>query len=175
MDRPEPETAEPDSLDAARDALRRARIAARDKGFRPGGPVRRKRQAADLGSGRGRRDGRDPGAIADQLDRLLVDRGWQVDIAAGAVIGRWSAIAGAQVSQHAQPVSFEEGVLTLRAESTAWATQLRLLESTLFASIEREVGPDVVLAIKVVGPNSPSWIRGRRVAGGGRGPRDTYG
>ncbi|WP_265442630.1 DUF721 domain-containing protein [Flexivirga meconopsidis] len=176
-DEPEPTDTEPeDALDAARDALRRARLTARDKGFRPGGPVRRRaRKAADLGTGRARDDGRDPGVLGDQLDRLLVDRGWQVDVAAGSVMGRWAEIVGADVAAHARPVTFTDGVLTVRAESTAWATQLRLLSSTLLGKMEQAVGPDVVQELRVVGPNAPSWSKGPRKAHGGRGPRDTYG
>ncbi|TWE10354.1 DUF721 domain-containing protein [Rudaeicoccus suwonensis] len=170
-----PEDAAEDQLVAARDALRRARITARDKGFRPGAPGRRKRTAADLGTGRRRDDGRDPGVLGDQLDKLLVERGWQVDVAAGSVMGRWAEIVGADVAAHATPVTFNDNVLTVRAESTAWATQLRLLSSTLMARMEEAVGPDVVQEIRVVGPNSPSWSRGVRKAPGGRGPRDTYG
>ena len=128
-----------DPLDAVREALRRARIAAREKGFRPGSPApRRRRQAADLGTGRARDDGRDPAPIGDQLDRLLVDRGWQVDVAAGSVMDRWPEIAGEAVAAHSKAVSFEGGELTVRADSTAWATQLRLLSSTLLGSAGRD-------------------------------------
>jgi predicted nucleic acid-binding Zn ribbon protein len=60
------------------------------------------------------------------------------------------------------------------AESTAWATQLRLLNRQILARIAAEVGPDVVVRLKVRGPTSPDWRHGPlRVTG--RGPRDTYG
>ena len=72
-------------------------------------------------------------------------------------------------------MSFEGGELTVRADSTAWATQLRLLSSTLLGTIERTVGSDVVRSLRIVGPNAPSWKKGPRVVRDGRGPRDTYG
>ncbi|MBB2893638.1 DUF721 domain-containing protein [Flexivirga oryzae] len=174
-----PEADRPDDdepLDAARDALQRARVAAREKGFRPGSPApRRRRKAADLGTGRARDDGRDPAPIGDQLDRLLVERGWQVDVAAGSVMDRWPEIAGEAVAEHSRTVSFEGGELTVRADSTAWATQLRLLSSTLLGKIEQAVGADVVQSLRIVGPNAPSWKKGPRTVRDGRGPRDTYG
>ncbi|GGB22713.1 hypothetical protein GCM10011492_10650 [Flexivirga endophytica] len=164
------------AMDAVRDALRRARISAREKGFRPGAPARRRpRKAGDLGTGRARPDARDPAMIGDQLDRLLVDRGWQVDVAAGSVMGRWDEIVGEAVAAHAQPVSFTDGELTVRADSTAWTTQLRLLSSTLLGNFEKAVGPDVVESLRIVGPNAPSWKKGPRTVRDGRGPRDTYG
>lgn len=165
------------AAEAAALALARARKAAKDKGLRPGSrPVkRRSRGPAPLGtpSGSGP-DARDPMLLGEQLGRLMDDRGWDVDLAAGSVMGRWAHIVGDEVAAHANPVSFEAGVLTVRAESTAWATQLRLLASVLLGRIEAEVGAGTVTELKVVGPSAPSWSRGpRRVQG--RGPRDTYG
>lgn len=167
---------QPDPIGAAREAVTRAKLAARERGYRPGGPVRRQRRAADVGAGRRTdRDGRDPGLLGDQLDRLLVDRGWQVDVAAGAVAVRWPQIVGEQVSAHCSVLSFEEGVLTVQAESTAWRTQLEYLESTLMGQIEQAIGPGVVLTLRFVGPRAPTWRHGRFLAPGSRGPRDTYG
>ena len=109
------------------------------------------------------------------LERLVGDRGWQVDVAAGSVMGRWSEIVGREVAEHCEPVSFEAGVLSVRADSTAWATQIRLLSSSLLGSIAEAVGPDVVHELRVHGPSAPSWSRGPRRTSDGRGPRDTYG
>lgn len=104
----------------------------------------------------------------------MTDRGWQVDVAVGSVIGRWPQIVGPDVAEHVTPVSFQQGVLTLRAESTAWATQMRLLSSVLLGRLEQEVGAGTVTEIRVTGPSAPSWSKGRLRAEG-RGPRDTYG
>lgn len=160
--------------DAAAAALARARAAARDKGLRPGlKPLRRSRRP---GQAAARPDdaGRDPHLLGDQLDRLLLDRGWKVDVAVGSVMGRWPQIVGPEVAQHCAPVSFEAGVLTVRADSTAWMVQLQLLESAIMARLEAESGAGTVTALKIVGPSAPSWSRGPRRSDG-RGPRDTYG
>ena len=66
-------------------------------------------------------------------------------------------------------------MLTVRADSTAWATQLRLLTSSLLARLAEEVGEGTVERARVVGPGAPTWSRGRAGAQDGRGPRDTYG
>ena len=79
------------------------------------------------------------------------------------------------MAEHCEPVSFEAGVLSVRADSTAWATQIRLLSSSLLGSIAEAVGPDVVHELRVHGPSAPSWSRGPRRTSDGRGPRDTYG
>lgn len=171
-----PEPAGPSAAavdDAAAAALARARAAARAKGLRPGlRPLRRRRPG--LPEPGGRRDGRDPALLGDQMDRMLADRGWKVDVAVGSVMGRWPEIVGAEVAQHCAPVTFEFGVLTVRADSTAWATQIRLLASSILGRLENEVGKGTVSELKVVGPSAPSWSRGPRRSTG-PGPRDTYG
>ena len=160
--------------DAAAAALMRARAAAREKGLRPGlRPMRRRTPGGPVRRS-GRDDARDPQLLGDQLDRLLVDRGWKVDVAVGSVMGRWPQIVGDEVAQHCIPVTFEAGVLTVRADSTAWLVQLQLLEATIMGRLEAETGKGTVAALKLVGPSAPSWSRGPRRAQG-RGPRDPYG
>lgn len=159
--------------DAAEAALSRARAAAREKGLRPGLKPMRRRQIGVQSSG-SKPDRRDPLLLGDQMDRLMADRGWKVDVAVGSVMGRWPDIVGQEVSQHCTPVTFEYGILTVRADSTAWATQLKLLESSIMARLEGEVGKGTVTALKIVGPSAPSWSKGPRRSTG-PGPRDTYG
>jgi predicted nucleic acid-binding Zn ribbon protein len=65
-------------------------------------------------------------------------------------------------------------VLVLRAESTSWATQVRLLMGTVRTAIDQAIGAGVVTKVTVKGPTAPSWKSGPRSVPG-RGPRDTYG
>lgn len=170
-----PAKPEDDVFAAPRAALLRAQHAAAEKGLRPGSkPLRKSARLNGPATSSRQPRNRDPELLGSNLKHLLEDRGWNVDVAAGSVMGRWASLVGASVADHAQPVTFEAGVLTVRAESTAWATQLTLLASTLLARIEQGVGPGVVTELKIVGPAAPSWVRGpRRVRG--QGPRDTYG
>ena len=90
-------------------------------------------------------------------------------------MGRWSAVVGSDVAEHCVPETFEDGVLTVRTDSTAWATQVRLLLPTLMRRLEEEVGRGTVSKVVVRGPAGPSWRKGLWVAPGSQGPRDTYG
>lgn len=119
-------------------------------------------------------DPRDPQPFAAVLAKLVRSRGWQRPAAEATVFGAWERVAGADVAAHCRPVRLERGELTLEAESTAWATQLRLLSGRLLNSIGKEIGHGVVTKLRIHGPAAPSWNWGpRRVRG--RGPRDTYG
>ena len=177
----DPDAPDEDAADAAdmaaASALARAREAARAKGLRPGSRPMRKRRTPgqpDQGSAGSAGSGRDPALLGDQMDRLLLDRGWNVDVAVGAVMGRWPEIVGANVAEHCKPVTFSDGVLTVRADSTAWTTQMRLMSSSILGRLETEVGKDAVTELRVQGPSAPSWSRGPRKSTG-PGPRDTYG
>jgi predicted nucleic acid-binding Zn ribbon protein len=163
---------------AARAAVQRARAAAAARGLRPGSRGRHRGPArsgsASGAAGADDRDDRDPQALGAGLERLMAERGWQVDVAVGGVMGRWPRIVGPEVAAHCAPVTFGDHVLVVRADSTAWATQVRLLVPTLLRRLAEELGEDVVQQVQVHGPAAPSWRRGRRSVRG-PGPRDTYG
>lgn len=119
-------------------------------------------------------DPRDPQPFGAVLAKLVKARGWQRPAAEATVFGDWPKVVGAEVASHCRPVKLENGELTIEAESTAWATQLRLLAGKLLGQIAAQVGHNVVTKLHIHGPAAPSWSRGpRRVRG--RGPRDTYG
>lgn len=108
------------------------------------------------------------------IRRLVTDRGWEQTNAAARVVGQWEQLVGPEIAGRCRPVSLLEGELVLVAESSAWATQLRLMGPVLLARLAAEVGAGVATSLVVRGPAQPDWRRGpRRVVG--RGPRDTYG
>ncbi len=120
------------------------------------------------------RTGRDPELIGTALEKLVVEQGWQHDSAVAALATRWSEIVGLDVAAHSTPGEFNGGILHIQAESTAWATQLKLLTTSILGAIAAEIGAGVVTGLRITGPQSPSWKKGAwRVPG--RGPRDTYG
>ncbi len=90
------------------------------------------------------------------------------------MFGRWAQLVGPEVAERAKPIVLKDGELTVQAESTAWATQLRLMQRQLLSRIAAGVGRDVVKSLRVLGPAAPSWRYGPRHVPG-RGPRDTYG
>jgi len=142
-----------------------ARSAGRDFPERRGGPP-----AAQRGSGGG-----DPQPLGAAIGRLLAERGWQQQVAVGSAFGRWEQIVGAELAAHARPDGFSDGELVVTADSTAWATQLRLMAATLVKRLNAELGDGTVRRVRVRGPAGPPRRPGAWRAPGGRGPRDTYG
>jgi predicted nucleic acid-binding Zn ribbon protein len=169
------------SADGTDPALSKALIRARAAARRRGTPAQRrgKTKARTVPPAPSERSGaapddRDPQLIGVLVDGIAAVHGWEVDLAVGSLAGRWAELAGPGVADHCRPDRFDNGELVLVAESTAWATQLRMLAPTIVARIAAVLGPDLVRRVVVHGPATPSWRRGPwRVAG--RGPRDTYG
>jgi predicted nucleic acid-binding Zn ribbon protein len=172
----EPDAAPPtrplSGVDLARAALARAREEARAKGAAPA--RRRRGSSSGSTSSARRRDPGEPEPLGETLGRLLAERGWDVPAAVAGVTERWPEIAGPDLAAHCRPEKFHDGVLTLVAESTAWATEIRLLAPKLHGRLDEVVGKGIVRRVEVRGPAGPDWRRGPlRVRG--PGPRDTYG
>lgn len=148
-------------IEIARAALAAARDAARNKRV-----VRRREKPA-------RKSG-DPQKFGSAISDLIKDRGWNEEMAVGTIMGRWEKVVGPEIAGHVTPTGFKEGVLYLSAESTAWATEVRLLAPNILRQLALEVGDGVIQRIEITGPAAPSWRKGFRHAPG-RGPRDTYG
>jgi len=117
----------------------------------------------------------DPLPLAAAIDRLLDTEGWALAVATGSVFGRWAEIVGPDLAAHTTPEGLSDGELTVAADSTAWATQVRLLAAQLVLRLNRELGDGTVLRVRVHGPAAPGRRAGQWRVRGGRGPRDTYG
>lgn len=166
-----------EQLGVARQALARARGAAAAKGLRRTSPGRPRFRPGpgigNVGSGAGP-SRRDPQLLGSLVEKMTTEHGWSAPVSIGGVVGRWREIVGDDLADHCEIETFDEATLVLRADSTAWATQLRLLQPQLERRLAEEVGEGVVETIVIRGPGGPSWTRGPRSVRG-RGPRDTYG
>ncbi len=127
-----------------------------------------------VASGRGRPRWEDPQPLVSAIGGLLDTRGWQQQAAMGSVFGRWAEIVGRDLAAHTRPDSFADGELAVTADSTAWATQVRLLAPVLVKRLNTELGDGSVRRVKVRGPAPPRQRGGWRVPGS-KGPGDTYG
>lgn len=106
---------------------------------------------------------------------LVSETGWELAVATGSVFGRWAQIVGPDLAAHTSPAGLTDGELTVTADSTAWATQLRLLAAELVRRLNVELGDGSVRRVKVLGPGTQGRRAGQWRVRGSRGPRDTYG
>ena len=144
-----------------------------DPGWGQRRPARSDRTASRTGS-LPFEPGREPRGLGGLIDSLAEELGWTSPLAKSELISAWADVVGEETAKHSEPAGIEEGVLTVRCDSTGWATQLRLMRGELLVHIERRFPQAGVESIRFLGPDVPSWKRGPRSVPG-RGPRDTYG
>jgi len=118
--------------------------------------------------------GRDPVSVADSLNGLLSQFSWDSDLAKAELFAGWAVIVGTQNALNSTPEELQNGTLLVRCKSTAWATQLRLMQNQIMERISSEFPDAKVKDLRFVGPDAPSWKKGKYSVPG-RGPRDTYG
>ncbi len=118
--------------------------------------------------------GRDPKMAATGLDEVLNSFGWQTQIAQAELFAKWADVVGDLNAANSNPETFNQGVLTVRCKSTAWATQLKLMQAEILSQVQGKFAGLEIENIKFIGPQAPSWKKGQRSVPG-RGPRDTYG
>jgi predicted nucleic acid-binding Zn ribbon protein len=143
--------------DAAFNALARAR--SRNSKFRnQTTPKRRPRfgRSEEIRSG-AHPDQRDPQFLTNVLKKFVKDLGWQQSTSVADLMSRWPEIVGEEIATHVSIDVFnaDTNELILRTDSTAWATQIRLLSSDLKRRIALEVGDGVVKTLKIYGPTQP--------------------
>lgn len=117
----------------------------------------------------------EPQKINNILNELVETRDWKKGIAEGSIFSEWRAIVGNEIADHSNPITLYEGKLTIQTSSTAWSTQLRLMNDDLLRKIQQSSPGAVVEELQIIGPHAPSWKRGLRTIKGAQGPRDTFG
>jgi predicted nucleic acid-binding Zn ribbon protein len=118
--------------------------------------------------------GRDPITASRTIDSLMEDFRWQSQLEEAELFVRWPEIVGELNAKNTQPENLANGKLTIRCKSTAWATELRLMQTQILEKISSSFPELEIKSISFLGPDAPSWKKGPRSVPG-RGPRDTYG
>lgn len=136
--------------------------------------ARRRRAAAEDASSVPFGVGREPKGLGDVVEAFTASRGWDSPLARAELIASWSEIVGADTAIHTAPVAVDDGVLTVRCDSTAWAQQLRLMRGTILDRVAERFPAAGIETAHFLAPDTPSWKHGPRAIRG-RGPRDTYG
>ena len=90
-----------------------------------------------------------PKALDDVVHGIAAARGWSKRLRGARIHGRWEEIAGEELARHVQPVRLAGGVLVVRAESAAWATQVSYLSAQLAQRANEVLGEGEVTSVTV--------------------------
>lgn len=122
----------------------------------------------------GRKTRRDPSKMTGVLQRLFKSQGLESFLDEGRLRANWETLVGPAVAQHTKIERIQGGQVTIRCDSTRWATQLRLMIPQIMKILDDQAGSLAIESLLIKGPEAPSWKRGKRSVPG-PGPRDTYG
>ncbi|MFD3665801.1 DciA family protein [Streptomyces sp. NPDC058659] len=143
-------------VDLARVALHQAREAAKARGEAGTRKAKRRTRTTTV-----RGDGREPTGFAAVLQGLMADRAWDVPAAGGSILDQWPDIAAAlspKLATHVKAVAFhsETGQLDLCPDSSAYATQLRLISSRIVTAANDAAGTQAVRTVRVLAVGAPT-------------------
>lgn len=158
-------TTELSGIDLARQALIAAREAAKKNGA-----VRKKMPKRRTGTAR-RHDGREPIGLGALFGNLVIDRAWEIPAAGGNILDQWPTIAASvspHLAAHVEAMAFysETGQLDLRPDSSAYATQLRLVSSRIVTAANDAVGRQAVRVVRVLAVGQVSVPQPRQAVSG---------
>jgi predicted nucleic acid-binding Zn ribbon protein len=61
----------------------------------------------------------------------------------------WPHVAGKPMARHSRPVAFDEGILTLECDCTAWSAEMRRMADDIREQINQYLGVPMVRRLKV--------------------------
>lgn len=91
-----------------------------------------------------------PVALTDALETLMRRRGWRRAMDSARISSRWQDIVGASLIGRCEPASLDKGVLTVRAASPVWATQLRYMTRQLAERSNEVLAERMVTSVVIV-------------------------
>ncbi|MEU4898205.1 DUF721 domain-containing protein [Streptomyces sp. NPDC044780] len=96
----------------------------------------------------------EPITLRAALNELIAQRMSWLSSTAAAVIAVWPSIVGEEVARHVTAVDVDPdtGALVLRPDSSAWATQVRLLAPILIPRLNIEKGGETLKTIRLLPP-----------------------
>ena len=91
-------------------------------------------------------------AAGSIVPRLLRDLGLEQGLLGFRAIQEWPDVVGERIARRTRAVSFENGVLRVEVEGSAWRFELGFLERRLLLELERRLGARAVRKLQFVQP-----------------------
>ena len=92
--------------------------------------------------------GRDPSTLGS-VTALIANNGhWIPYLKIAQLRNHWDQVVGPVIAQHSQVIGLRDGVMTIRADSAAWATQLTYLIPQLERTIKERLQAACAAAVE---------------------------
>jgi predicted nucleic acid-binding Zn ribbon protein len=91
-------------------------------------------------------------ALPNVLSRLFKRLGLEDELQGWRAVEDWARVVGPRVARHTRAIGFEQGVLRVEVEGSAWMHELGYLKQELIKAVNRELGTDRVRDVRFVVP-----------------------
>lgn len=91
----------------------------------------------------------DPDGIRDVLLELAAKIGLEHPGETARLFSAWEEIVGPTVARRCEAVSLKGGILTVSANTTAWAAELKYLAPEMIGRVNADLGREVVTEVRV--------------------------
>lgn len=103
---------------------------------------------------------REPASLGDLIPRFFTNAGLEGKMDLSRLVNAWTEAVGPLIASHSVPVGLSDGVLTVRADSAVWASELRLLGARVATAASAFLGGATVTEVRVqVGHERPGSHR----------------
>ena len=91
----------------------------------------------------------EPRPVGDLVRALVAGRGWSEHMVFGRLRDEWAVVVGPDVAARSTPVALDGGILSIKADGAAWATELTLLGRSIAQKVDSYLGGGVVREVRV--------------------------
>jgi predicted nucleic acid-binding Zn ribbon protein len=86
------------------------------------------------------------------VPRLLRDLGLEQGLLGCRAVKEWPDVVGPRIARRTRAIGFENGILRIEVEGSAWRFELGFLERRLLQELERRLGVRAVRKLHFVQP-----------------------
>ncbi|MFD0704541.1 DciA family protein [Alloscardovia venturai] len=105
--------------------------------------------------------GREPLALGIALEAITGNPLWREKMTTAKLFGKWSDIVGENFARNSRVSSYMSGILTIQAQSPAWATQLSYMTEPIKTKIKEVIPSLDIQEIRITGPQPEPFKRKR--------------
>jgi predicted nucleic acid-binding Zn ribbon protein len=95
--------------------------------------------------------GRDPAGLSSAVQAFAQQQGWGTPLRLAHMSEHWEHVVGSTIAANTSVGELRDGVLTIRAKTPVWATQLLYLLPTITQRVRKWLAPTKVVRIEIRG------------------------
>jgi hypothetical protein len=95
--------------------------------------------------------GRDPTGLSSTVQAFAQQQGWGTPLRLARMSQHWEHVVGSTIAANTSVGELRDGVLTIRAKTPVWATQLLYLLPTITQRVRKWLAPTKVVRIEIRG------------------------